>query len=432
MRLVTYQAHNVLRVSDIQFDLDGYHLFLVGGANDQGKTSALTALLMALCGRSGMDYPEVALKEGESEGWVKVALEGEGETLNVELFLTRKKDGSVIERFRIRDDKGREVNKPRDLLTKLYHMRAFDPLAFDHMDAKAKRSMLQDLLGLDFAEDEAERKRLFEERTGVNRDVKRLDSQVAGMTHHSDAPDEEVRVSELVAELEKRRKNNDRKQDAVHQADAATFSVQDREREVRETIAEIDRLKQVVLEKQKLVEEAKELESRLRKDADSMPLANTEEIASQIESAEETNRKVRENAARKEKAAEADAAKKRFDELTAQIQAIDDKKQAALESADWPVDGLSFCDGGVSYKGLPIEQACKSTRTTVSARIGMALNPDLRLLVCQGGSDLDLDTLAALEKTLKENDFQMIVEMVTRGESDEERCAVVIENGKAK
>jgi len=58
------------------------------------------------------------------------------------------------------------------------------------------------------------------------------------------------------------------------------------------------------------------------------------------------------------------------------------------------------------------------------------LNPELRLLVCEHGSDLDLDTLSALDAVLKENDFQLIAEVVTRSKEDEERCAVVIADGE--
>ena len=69
MQVLKYEAHNVLGVKDVKFDLAGRHLFLVGGKNGQGKTSALTALVMALAGKSGMsDYPEIALRKGEKKG----------------------------------------------------------------------------------------------------------------------------------------------------------------------------------------------------------------------------------------------------------------------------------------------------------------------------------------------------------------------------
>jgi hypothetical protein len=31
MKVLTVQAHNVMRIADIDFDLDGHHLYLVGG-----------------------------------------------------------------------------------------------------------------------------------------------------------------------------------------------------------------------------------------------------------------------------------------------------------------------------------------------------------------------------------------------------------------
>jgi hypothetical protein len=82
--------------------------------------------------------------------------------------------------------------------------------------------------------------------------------------------------------------------------------------------------------------------------------------------------------------------------------------------------------------GLPFEQASTSQRIMASVKVGMALNPKLRLLVCQHGSDLDNDTLDALDQVVKAGDFQCVVEVVTRSVYDEQRCAVVIEDGRVK
>src|SRR5688572_14440513 len=155
MKVLRYEAHNVMRVADIKFDLAGHHLFLVGGKNGQGKTSALTALLMALCGRSGMKYPEISLREGQDKGWVKVELSGDDDMhdakgFTVELFLRRKRSGQVIEEFRLLDSAGDEAPEPRRLLKQLYGMKAFDPLAFEKLDPAGKKELLQSLLGLDF------------------------------------------------------------------------------------------------------------------------------------------------------------------------------------------------------------------------------------------------------------------------------------------
>jgi hypothetical protein len=53
-------------------------------------------------------------------------------------------------------------------------------------------------------------------------------------------------------------------------------------------------------------------------------------------------------------------------------------------------------------------------------------------MVSQDGSDCDLDTLKQLEEICREEDYQLIMELVTRGKDDEGLCAVVFEDGQAK
>ena len=133
MQVIKYEAHNVLGVKDIKFDLAGRHLFLVGGANDQGKSSALTALVMALAGKSGMDdYPEIALRKGEKKGKVTIELAGDGDSITVELSLKQKAIGRSDRRISRSGFFREKATEPRKLLQKLFTLRAFDPLAFEH------------------------------------------------------------------------------------------------------------------------------------------------------------------------------------------------------------------------------------------------------------------------------------------------------------
>jgi len=91
---------------------------------------------------------------------------------------------------------------------------------------------------------------------------------------------------------------------------------------------------------------------------------------------------------------------------------------------------MELNEDGLVWNNLPFEQASTSQRIMASVAVGMRLNPELRLLVCEHGSDLDVDTLDALDAVLKEHQFQMICEVVTRSKEDEERCAVVIADGE--
>ncbi len=437
MKVLNYEAHHVLGVTDIRFDMAGSHLYLVGGRNGQGKSSALNALLMALCGRSGMEWPEASLKDGEKEGWVKVQLSGSNELhepdrLTVELFLRRKRSGQVVEEFRILDSAGEEAPEPRTLLKRLYAMKAFDPLAFERMDRKGKKSLLEKLLGLDFAKENAEHKRLYEERTRVNREGTKLKSQFEALPKHSDAPAAEVSVMELMGELSRRTMVN--KANAAKRKDllSANKSLDANQKLIDDTQSKISELQRVLFELNQ--DRGRMLKEAAALDAEVLTLADEseEEVQEQIRGSDAINRKVRENQKWKSAKESLDALRKQSEELGESLKEIEEAKERAIREAKWPVEGMRFDEEGVLFDGRPFEQASKSQRVLASVKIGMALNPELRLLVCQDGGDLDTDALASLEQMLKDSDFQMLVELVTRTSEDEDRCAVVIQNGTLK
>lgn len=441
MRVLRVKVHNILKVSDIDLNLEGHHLFLVGGKNEQGKSSALKALLMALCGRSGMDWPGVSLKEGEDEGWVKVDLvsdtldmevPGAKKSICVELFLRRKRGGQVVEQFRITDGDGTEATKPRELLQRLYQLKAFDPLAFEHLDRKEKKAVLMKLIGLDFSGEKAEYDRLYDERTAVNRDGKRQRARFDSMPSHPGAPAKEVLVTELLAEMDRRHCVNDTNEEerekldqlgadctsGLEEADDIVARVRVLNESLASLLAENGRLMAAKLAQSEVVENLKD--------------EDVEEVGKQIADAETINRNVRENAAKVEVSKDLEAMRKKSAELSDALDQITAKQQSALKAAKFPVAGLSFDDEGVLYQGLPFEQSARSVQLLTSVRIGMALNPQLRLLVCEDGSDLDVEHLETLQKVLEEEDFQCLVEIVTRSSEDEDRCAVILENGKSK
>lgn len=430
MRVLTYEAHNVGRLSEVKFDLTGRHLYIIGGKNSAGKTSALNALKMALCGRSGMgdDYPEISLREGEDEGWVKVELDAP--KLTVELYLKRRRDGQVVEKLKVAGENG-DLPSPRAVLQQLYSLKAFDPLAFERMDKKSKRKMLLELVGVDLTSLEQEYKRLFDERAAVNKEGKRLAALVETMPQHDGVPDLEVSLSDLVCRRDRRQAHNQRNEkerqrlsERKHNEDAARANVARIEAELLALERELESAKNAL-------DQAEVLTDTQQKTVDALEDQDVAEVTRQMETAEDTNRKVRENKARAAAVASLATARAEWKKLDADMQAIKDSQVSALENAKWPVEGLGFDEDGVLFNGLPFEQASKSQRVLISTRIGMALNPELKLLVCEDGSDLDEDTLQSLDKALEENGFQMILELVTRG-GDDDLCAVVIEDGKAR
>lgn len=438
MQVIKYEAHNVLGVKDIKFDLAGRHLFLVGGANGQGKSSALTALVMALAGKSGMpDYPDIALRNGEKKGKVTIELTGdeelmESKSITVELSLRKKTTGSVVEEFRVLDSTGEEAPEPRKLLQRLFTLRAFDPLAFERMKPKEKATLVSQMLGLDLSKFDKEYNRVFEDRTVLGRDGKKLAAQFEAAPKHADAPTEEVKVVDLMAEMEKLQGENkaradcernvakakDRQVALTAKADALVEQIAALQKQLDETRIEIDDA------------EARELSARTQLSALPSRYEEITAVKDKIAKADETNRKVRENAAREALEKELKKSRGEYQKLTDRLTEIQEERAEAVAKAEWPMPGMELTEDGLLMNGLPFEQASTSQRIMASVKVGMALNPKLRLLVCQHGSDLDNETLDALAKVVEEHQFQLLIELVTRSKEDEERCAVIIADGE--
>jgi DNA repair exonuclease SbcCD ATPase subunit len=438
MRVIEYTAHNIGRISDIKFNLDGSHLWIVGGKNGHGKTSSIRALQMAICGRSGMEkgeYPEPALKEGEDEGWVRVKLSGDQSVgdldhIIVELHLERRRDGSVKESFRILDSAGDEAGSPRKLLQDLYSTKAFDPLGFDKMDKKARREVLMKLVGLDLDGFKAEHDRIYDERTQVNAEGKKLAAKVDVLPFYADAPAEPIVVGALMDQLEEVRAKNTAIEEATKAADDADAAVE-KQMEV------IEDLRRKIAELQGKLEDANKEDKRLRGVAHELggksltlgKSVDTEPLMQQIKDAAAINDKVAANKRKNEEEIELEKLRAKSKALTKALNDLAEEQDKKLKAANWPVPGLSVDDEGVLIDGMPYEVTCTSKRIFTSASIGVAQNPTLRLMVCRDGSDLDNDTMAGLETFLKANEFQMIVEMVCRTKADEDMCAVVIRDG---
>lgn len=451
MKVLNVAVHNVLGVKDVQFDLAGHHLFLVGGKNDQGKTSALTALLMALCGKRDLEsYPDIALRDGQDEGTVRVEIDGElapGELevpeqgkfskLVVELLLKRKRSGQVIEEFRVLNSDGDESPEPRGLLKSLYDFKGFDPLSFERLDRKAKKALLQKALGLDFTESDALHKKKYDDRTALNRQIKSLEAKYDKMPTHNGVPKTEVSVTDLMQEEERRNaiNNANRKQrDELKQFESRVLNAENHcstaENLVRKLEKELDEARAKLVTARNVMTEARQAKQDHADVVAKLVDEDTTDIRRQIAESGAINAKVRANLDKAETKRDLDALDKQKAELEKSMEEIKEDQQKLLLAAEWPVEGMGLDEEGLLYNGLPFEQANKATRIRTSVLIGMKLNPRLKLLVCQGGGDCDEDTLAQLEQMLVENDFQLLLELVTRGAEDEARCAVIMRDGE--
>ena len=358
----------------------------------------LDAIWAALAGKDGA--AQRPIRDGERKATVTVDLG--------DLQVTRKWSGARTEL--IVSANGARYTSPQKVLDDLIGRLSFDPLSFATMEPAKQRATLIDLAGADLQEtlDEIaeERKVNYDGRTESNRDVKRIKAQIDGLPPTpAGTPDEEIDVVNLAGQVQ-----------AVTQAQERKAALLAEHTRVND---EINRLKIRLAE---IVAEGQALTRLISSQPDAADLSQA------LASADETNRAVRAKQQRKALEADLETYETFAERATARIAELDKKRESALESASFPIDGLSFDEEGVLYNGIPFVQASAAERLRVSVAMAMAMNPQVRVIRITDGSLLDSENLALIETMAAEHDFQVWIERVD--ESGE--VGVVIEDGEVK
>lgn len=420
-KIIKLTTENVLRLNAVEITPEG-NLIVIGGENEQGKTSVLDSIVLAMGGRVAKHT--MPLKAGTKKGKIVVELP--------DLKITRTFTATGGGTIKVESKEGAVYPSPQAMLDKLVGHLTFDPLAWAKMDDKKQLDILKAMVGLDFSVLDEQRKTLYATRTSINQEVKRLTGSVETMPHHADAPEVEVSVAALILELSERQKINTGNQKVRDALSGFNQAVVDANQDAVLQKVEIDNLeKRLVIARKDLVAAEKNLETIIENRAahqtkiDALQDANEQEIKDQIASAEGINAKLRANKNRAEKEAELTDAETRSKNLTAKIEIIDTEKEARLAAAKFPVEGLSFDETGVTYKGIPFDQASSAEKLRVSIAMGIAMNPKLKVLLIRDGSLLDEKNLKLVAQMADESGHQIWLERVGKGKE----CSVIIKDG---
>jgi hypothetical protein len=406
-KIIRLQAENVKRLNVVEIKPDG-DVVTISGRNGQGKTSVLDAIAYALGGKG--TQPTKPIREGAEFASVVVELD--------DLVVRRRWTANDKSTLVVESKNGARYPSPQAVLDKLVGELTFDPLAFSRMKPADQVATLKRVAGLDFAKLDAERDRVFADRTVANRDVAAVRAQVNAMPE-VDAPDAEVSVAAIA------RKHSE--------AVAAGRALDALKREQAECLEEIEASKRVVADLQRQIKEELALQGTLAARSKEMlakieatTVPDADALAAQLESAEGTNAKVRLKARRAEKLAALADAQALAAKLTARLEAIDAEKLAKLSESPMPVPGLSFTAAGVTFDGIPFDQASAAEQLRVSVAMGLSLNPELRVMLIRDGSLLDADSMTLLKDLAERHEAQIWVEKVADGDA----VGVVIEDGR--
>lgn len=401
----------------------GGGVFEVAGNNEAGKSSVLDAFMAAIGGPKY--FPPEPIRHGEEESLLQVDL---GALVVVRRIWRREGGSGYGQEVVVQWADGKRPAKPQTVLDALRGSPiADDPVAFARLKPKDRLDIFRKLvtttndegeeIPFDFETLAAERQDLFETRTQVGRDHDRVKAVVDSMRLPQGAlTTEPVNVADLLDDLK---------------VAVDTNAVIDRRAEAREDAA--DKIIKLRDEADALVKaaaaknlEANELEVKLR---DAGPLPDKLDVAAiqhKISSAEEVNAVVRLVQDWRDKIAGRDSFAERYEELSTQIAAIDERKKEAIAGAKLPVPGLGFGEEDITLDGLPFEQASSARRIRVATALLMALKPGIRVLLVREGSLLDDGMREALHQEAVLNKFVVLFETVGDGGGS----GVVIRDGE--
>lgn len=407
MKIAQADIKNFKRLKTVSFSPAG-EIIVVGGRNAQGKSSVLDAIEVALGGTRSA--PSAPIRKGTDKAEIVVKTD-DGYTIT----RTFTEAGSALT---IKTREGHTLNSPQAMLDKALAPLLFDPLAFTRQKPKDRLEAMKVALGVDTAQLDYQRKEFYDERTMVNRELDQMKASLGGKNFHDDVPETEVSISALSESLSSATAHNAKIASAQNAAEGFKVALQSALNRVARLEAELAEAKEDAVTCQKGFDDANER-------AAAMKPIDTRNLEEQIRTAEDTNRKVRENDILAAAMDRWEKTESRRVELNQLMDKIDADKAEMIRSAKFPVPGVSLGEDDVLLNGLPFDQASTAEQIKVTAAIALASNPKMRLLLIREGSLLDEDSLAALEQFAIDNDAQVLIERV-----GSEGASFVIEDGQ--
>ena len=420
VKIMALEAENVKRIKAVALTPSPTGLTLVGGNNNQGKTSVLDALAWALGG--DRFRPDAAQRDGAiAPAHLKVTLS----------------NGVVVER------KGKSasltVTDPTGRRSGQQLLNAFvEPLALDlprFMDAtdKEKADILLRIIGIgsELHTRDLEIKALYDKRTFTGQlaaQKKHFAEELISYPEAPEAPDEPVSASDLI-----RRQQDILARNGENQRLRAQYA--ELEQQVQQCVDELKRTRERIATLEQLRDELDAKHTKLfnqretaRKTVSQLQDESTAELEASIRDIEETNRKVRANLEKSRAEDEAAQYASEYDRLTESIQQKRADRMALLNGADLPLPGLSVEDGALTYHGKRWRDMSGSDQLRVAAAIVRRLNPDCGFVLLDKLEQMDMTTLQEFSAWLESEHLQAIATRVSTGSE----CQIIIEDGMVK
>lgn len=417
LKINKLEIENVKRVKAVKIEPTQNGITIIGGNNNQGKTSVLDAIAWALGGNKFR--PSEPHREGSLiPPNLKI-------TMNNGLIVERKGKNSDL---KVTDPAGNKSGQT--LLDSFVEELALDLPKFMNSGSKEKAQTLLKIIGVGEELDvlEKKKKELYSRRTMIGQIADQKMKFAKEMTEYPDAPKEPVSASDLIKEQQQILARNGENQRLRTQH----AQLKEKLERSNTTIADINK-KILALNEQLLAEEnaRNELELQIetsQKTVEQLNDESTAEIERSIQDIELINAKVRANLDKEKAEDDAKEYLAQYDTLTTRIEDVRKEIKSLLDSANLPLEGLIVDEGELIYKGQKWDNMSGSEQLKVATAIIRRLKPQCGFVLMDKLEQMDLPTLNEFGRWLESEGLQAIATRVSTGEE----CSIIIEDGYVK
>ena len=417
VKIMALEAENVKRIKAVALTPSPTGLTLVGGNNNQGKTSVLDALAWALGG--DRFRPDAAQRDGAvAPAHLKVRLSNG-------VVVERKGKNSTLT---VTDPTGRRSGQ--QLLNAFIEPLALDLPRFMEASDKEKADILLRIIGIgtELHTRDLEIKALYDKRTFTGQLAAQKKHFAEELISYPDAPEEPVSASDLIRQQQEILARNGENQRKRNQLDKLIDEKNQLNFTLRDLDEKIEDLKEEYKQTQAKFTDLENQIFQARKSAAQLQDESTAELEASIRDIEEINQKVRANLEKSRAEDEAARYASDYDKLTEAITRKRADRMALLNGADLPLPELSVEDGALTYKGKHWRDMSGSDQLRVAAAIVRRLNPDCGFVLLDKLEQMDMTTLQEFSAWLEAEHLQAIATRVSTGSE----CQIIIEDGMVK
>lgn len=410
IKINSLELDDVKRIRAVKLEPSESGLTIIGGKNNQGKTSVLDSIAWALGGDKFR--PSGAAREGSA---VPPHLK-----LKLSNGITVERCGKNSD-LKVTDESGKRGGQ--QLLNAFISTFALDLPKFMESSSKDKAAVLLQIIGVGdkLAEYDTQKNKLYNRRLEIGRIAEQKAKYAAELPEYEGVPKEPVSVSELIRQQQEilaRNGENQRKRDRAEQLKAAHANITSRIEILRSQLSELETQQYSISEDLRTAEQS----------AAALFDESTAELENNIRNIESINIKIRSNLDKEKAEMEAKHYNDEYDTLTGMIETVRADRRKLLDNAALPLPGLSVENGELTYNGAKWDCMSGSEQLRVAAAIVRKLNPECGFVLMDKLEQMDIDTLNEFGSWLEAEGLQAIATRVSTGDE----CSIIIEDGYVK